>query len=180
LTWHQQQYVPSTHSVCSSACLAGCLARRYTGTLSYLPATASAPPAATAAGTAEDEEEEEEEEETSAAAMAAGPAPSESPSPSPSPTSRDQLKRLLPASLEAPVPSEWKTETGETVLFWACNTAWASFESPQTPAAKLSDGCWQLLTISGDNPKLSFCEVLNVAEDPAVRRTVHTTRLCID
>ena len=83
------------------------------------------------------------------------------------------LKRLLPAA-DAAVPAGWVEEEGETVLFWACNTAWASFESAQTPEAQLSDGCWQLLTISGDNPHLAFCEVLNIAEDPAALANEHS------
>ena len=82
------------------------------------------------------------------------------------------LKRLLPAA-DAAVPAGWVEEEGETVLFWACNTAWASFESAQTPEAQLSDGCWHLLTISGDNPHLAFCEVLNIAEDPAALANEH-------
>jgi hypothetical protein len=139
--------------------------RRYRGRLSYLPAANTS-----AVG------------EPGAAEVAATAAATDS-----THTSPVVLKRHLPPALQtavgerfAAVGEGWVVgEEGETILFWACNTAWASFGGEQTPGARLSDGCWQMLTISGNNPRLSFCEVLSIADNPASRANEHPNIRCV-
>lgn len=133
--------------------------RRYRGKLSYLPVDAASSAL-------------KPQSESQSPARTGGEPPS-------------VLKQYLPASVDAEpeLSAGWQTEEGETVLFWACNTAWASFENAQTPVAKLADGCWQILTIgssdqAGTNP-ISFCEVLKIADDPASLANQHTHVRCV-
>ena len=60
--------------------------------------------------------------------------------------------------LDSDVPADWVTEEQGFIFLWACNTACASFEGAQTPEAQLSDGCWQLFTITAGES----CRILRV------------------
>ena len=122
--------------------------RRYHGRLSYLPASAVATTTASTTSTT-----------TSTSEAVAVP-----------------TTRWLPASLTEEVPQDWTVEENDFIFLWACNTACASFEGAQTPEARLSDGCWQLFTITGEQPHLKFTDVLKYAEDPAKHANQHPVR----